>query len=84
MGCWRITLPVCRRVILRLRHMGDARGPSALNPVGCHPCGMPTYGMTPPGGGLGANTPVAGANLLLAPNWPPLKAFLRDPRGLCP
>jgi hypothetical protein len=84
MGRQWITLSVCGQAILRVRHMGDARGPGNPNLVGRHPCGMSTYGMTPPGGGLGANTPVAGANLLLAPNWPPLKALLRDLHGLHP
>jgi hypothetical protein len=58
-------------------------GPSTPNPVGRHPCGGPSYGITPPGGGFGANNPVAGSKPLLVPNWPPLKALFQGPCSCC-
>jgi hypothetical protein len=72
----QITLPVWGQVILHLRPVGDAQGgPGTPNPGGCCPCGRPSYGMMPPRGRFGANNPVAGAKLLLVPNWPLLKAL---------
>jgi hypothetical protein len=72
MSRWQITVPVCKRVVLRLCPMGDAHGgpqrPKSGGALSLWQAFRPSYGITPPGGGFGANNPVAGAKPPLVSN----------------